>query len=344
MCRHQAPRPAVSRAVAHTKAKSTTIIETIISQNVRGLKTDYRLEEVFASINRSDIFAACLQETWRCGCEVLENERYRIVHAGLAPEEQSNRGSQGVAIVLSPRAVESWKAAGSISHNDLGARLVVVRLLVKDAENREVGLFLISAYAPIGSADNNVWNDFFVSLDQCIARKQRSDILLIGADTNSSMGYKENTDNLAINQHPLGNFGLRHSNNSGERFANYLAVNNLLALCTFFRKPQYGTWLHPRSKLLHQIDHFIVQSVDFCRFVDAGLTNSLIDSDHRAIKCKIRIMARLKKRTLPRQRLLRIDYSALHDENTRRTFCDKVVACHRTFPTQRYDNTSSCIG
>ena len=156
MCRQQAPRPAVSRAVVPTKAKSRNIIETIISQNVRGVKSDNRLEELFASIKRSDIFAACLQETWRCGCEVLENGRYRIIHAGLTPEEQSNRGSQGVAIVLSPRGVESWRAAGSVAHRDLGARVVAVRLLVKDAENREVGLFLISAYAPIGSADNTV--------------------------------------------------------------------------------------------------------------------------------------------------------------------------------------------
>ena len=331
MCRHQAPNTAASRAAVSLKAKRNTI-EAIVSQNVRGLKSDARLEELFASILRHDTFAACLQETWRCGNETLENGSCRLIHAGLDADEQSTRGSQGVAIVLSARGVDSWRAAGSITHQDLGARVVAIRLLVQDIEKRDVGVFLVSAYAPIGVADNNVWDDFFANLDRCIARKQRGDILLIGADTNSSMGCKDSVDERieTHQQHPLGKFGLHHTNNAGERFASYLAVNNMIALNTFFRKRQYGTWMHPRSKLLHQIDHFITSSDDFCRYTDAGLTVSLIDSDHKAIGCKLRIMARLKKRTPQRQRLLRINYDSLRDEGTKKVFCEKVTASYAT--------------
>ena len=91
----------------------------------------------------------------------LENGHCCLIHAGLAPEEQSKRGSQGVAIALSPRGVDSWKAAGSVVHNDLGARVLAVRLLVQDMEQRDIGLFLVSAYAPVGVADSNVWEEFF---------------------------------------------------------------------------------------------------------------------------------------------------------------------------------------
>ena len=123
---------------------------------------------------------------------------------------------------------------------------------------------------------------------------------------------------------------LHLTNNAGERFASHLAVNNLIALNTFFRQRQYATWMHPRSKLLHQIDHFITTSEDFCRFTDAGLTVSLIDSDHKAIGCKLRIMTRLKKRIPQRQRLLRIDYDSLRDEGMKKVFCEKVAASYAT--------------
>ena len=256
MCQHQAPTTAASRAVVAVEARGN-YIESIVSQNVRGLKSDTRLEELFASVGRCKTFAACLQETWQCGNETLENGSYRLIHAGLGANEQSRRGSQGVAIVLSARGVDSWKAAGSITHQDLGARVVATRLLVHDMNKRDVGVFLVSAYAPVGTADNSAWDDFFDNLDRCNARKQRGDILLIGADTNSSMGCKGSIDERIVTpqQHPLGQFGLQHTNNAGERFVSYLAVKNLVTLTTFFRKRQYGTWMHPRSKLPHQIDH-----------------------------------------------------------------------------------------
>ena len=336
MCR-QAPDSVVSRTTGSTnaniKAKRNTI-ESIVSQNVRGLKSDEKLEELFAAINTRNILATCLQETWRCGIDTLEHDQCRLVHAGLDPDDQSRRGSQGVAIALSARGAESWRAAGSIVHQDLGARIIAVRLLLQDIQKRDVGLFLVSAYAPIGTADEEVWDDFFANLNQCIARKPRDDILLIGSDTNSSMGCRESRVGQASahQQHPLGQFGLKHTNNSGDRFASYLAINNFLAITTFFRKRQYGTWIHPRSKLPHQIDHFITAGGDFCRFIDAGLTEPLLDSDHRAIRCKLRVMLRLKRRTPQRMRLLRIDYDSLRNENTTESFCQKVVDSYAVQP------------
>ena len=35
-----------------------------VTQNLRGLKTETRLEELFAYVQRSGVFAACVQETW----------------------------------------------------------------------------------------------------------------------------------------------------------------------------------------------------------------------------------------------------------------------------------------
>ena len=59
----------------------------------------------------------------------------------------------------------------------------------------EVGLFLITAYAPIGDANKKLWDNFIEKLEICISRKHPNDILVIVCDTNSSVGtsYKRST-------------------------------------------------------------------------------------------------------------------------------------------------------
>ena len=77
----------------------------------------------------------------------------------------------------------------------------------------------------------------------------------------------------------------------------WLETSNLIAVTTYFQKKHYTTWSHPRSKLPHQIDHFISEKSDFCRFIDANITKPLLESDHLAIKCKLRVMSNYRKAT-----------------------------------------------
>ena len=164
MCRNTPSRAVsqTSRLIPTLNQSTKNNIVQIVSQNTRGLKADDRLEELFSSINRRGILASCIQETWRSGLDILEHGQCTLVLAGLDPTEQTcNRGSQGVGIALSSRAVDAWRAAGSELHNDLGARIIAVRLLMKDYREQDIGLFIVSAYAPIGSADENIWENFF---------------------------------------------------------------------------------------------------------------------------------------------------------------------------------------
>ena len=330
----QAPRPVVPRAIVtkNIKAKNESFIETVVSQNVRGLKSESRLDELFSIIKARNILAACVQETWRSGFEVIEYDSCRLITVGLDDADQCRRGSQGAGIALSARGVDAWKAAGSVVHKDFVARVIAVRLIMQDSQKRDVGLFLVSAYAPVGTADEQLWDEYLENVDRCISRKPSNDILVIGSDTNSSMGCTERDEA----QRHLGRFGLKHTNNAGLRLSSYLAINNFVALTTCFRKRQYGTWIHPRSKLPHQIDHIITDNEHFCRFIDAGITNSLLDSDHRAVSCKVRVMARLKKQTPQRTRLLRSDYCSLAEKSVVDMFCRKVIDAH----TEQSENDS----
>ena len=77
---------------------------TFLSQNVRGVKTDARITELCHVMKRRNAIAACLQETWRKS-QVLDFEHYFLVSSGQN-ETTCRRGSQGVAICLSPDGVE----------------------------------------------------------------------------------------------------------------------------------------------------------------------------------------------------------------------------------------------
>jgi len=46
-------------------------------------------------------------------------------------------------------------------------------------EKRDIGMFLISAYAPIGNAPDDEWDSYFEQLTRCISRMSRNDILLM---------------------------------------------------------------------------------------------------------------------------------------------------------------------
>ena len=174
--------------------------------------------------------------------EILNHDNICVIGAGLNREQSCNLGSQGVGIVLSMAAVEAWKAAGSEVHNTYGARVMAIRLQVRDTQGRDLYLFLISAYAPVGNADQSVWDEYLTNLNNCISKKQREDLLIIGSDTNASMGCSNEFNSL-------GNFGIRYMNESGRRFASYLTINDMVAVTTCFRKKCYGTWVNPRSTI-----------------------------------------------------------------------------------------------
>ena len=55
----------------------------IRSHNLRGLKSEAKLEELFHSMRTGKVFSASVQETWRSGAEELENSGLCAIFAGL---------------------------------------------------------------------------------------------------------------------------------------------------------------------------------------------------------------------------------------------------------------------
>ena len=101
---------------------------------------------------------------------------------------------------------------------------------MKDSEERDVGVLLISAYAPDSSKSEEDWLNYLDQLDSCIQRKHPSDILVIGTQANASMGVSNDCNSS------VGPFGISHTNEAGRRMRTFLSTNNLIATSTRFKK------------------------------------------------------------------------------------------------------------
>ena len=333
---------------------------TLASQNIRGLKkknliNEDKLGEICHQISSHKIFAACLQETWLSNNFDIDIDNYKFLHAGLEPQDNSRRGSQGVAIVLNPEACKAWENANYTVHR-FGARIIAARLTFNPTNqqpniptNRSTnqsasqnssnnpstpkGIFIISAYAPQSIHDASTWDNFFDNLNACIQMKDKNDILFIGSDTNSSIGT------LGIDQNPIafsgvGQYGLQTRNPSGERFLSYLNREGLVAASTFFSKPihKYRTWIHPNGNIPYQIDHIITQKDNLHHhFTNVSTGKHLAESDHWPLYANINIQSTSKIRSKhfkkSQQNILRqFDYSALNSATTVSNLCQSIIS------------------
>ena len=130
--------------------------------------------------------------------------------------------------------ISAWKAAGYEKHINYGARIIAVRLCVKDKHKRDVGIFLVSAYAPVGNAPDDIWDEYLEKFTNCINKKQNNDIMIVGSDCNASVGCATINDNG-----PLGKFGLSYRNTSDLRFFTHLAIYEIKVATTCFTKKLY---------------------------------------------------------------------------------------------------------
>jgi len=305
-----------------TKLKKQCV--NIISQNTRGLSED-KEEELINSWKKRNVFAGCLQETWRAGgLTQWENNGFVFIHNGLA-EKPCSRGAQGVAVVLGPEARKAWEKAGCVRF-DFGSRIVAVRLEIaqSDRKRRPVTIFLVSSYASDSSRPAEEHVEFEMQRQRLYDTVRQFEVMVEGTDTNASLGirsWQAATENYADRDFVVGPFGIPYVNEAGKAVHQLLGMNQLCAATTYFQKTAggnhafaYTTWEHPARKSPFQLDHFFVKQKDLKLVRDAGTWNHGVDSDHRAIFLKLELDGTL---IMPTVRMERVDRSLLQDPVTR---------------------------
>ena len=228
--------------------------------NVRGLQEE-KLELIVSIAQQRNVFAVVLEETWRVekdGINISTLKGWTFINVGPT-ERRCKRGSLGVGILLSPQATEAWERAGAETLNGFGERVMGVRLELMDLMGLPVRILLGAAYAPVGASEVEVRAEFRQQLARLVEEAKVDEILLIGGDLNASMGARNAANEV---DRVLGPFGLSHSNNAGAELHDWCNIHEMCSTTSFFKKADYGTWLHPRSKKQHQIDYWLIKRKD----------------------------------------------------------------------------------
>lgn len=301
---------------------------TIHSQNSRGLP-GRKLEELLATMKKKNIFAWCLQETWRLKLEELDHHDTGCItiNHGLQ-EKDCRRGRLGVMIVLSPLAKAAYERGGC-RKKTYGLRIVSVRLVLEDAKDKIIKIKLVSAYAPTSNATDVEKQTFKDHLRRAVMDTNKDEILVIGADINASCGTNKANDKYFMDkdtiQRPVGAHGIAWVNKEGEQMLTFCGLNNLCMPKSFFQKKfaTRGTWMHPRSNKMYEIDQFLMKRGDLKRVVDCGTSQSnSLYSDHTAIFIKIRLAKGLQAHKKPKVK--RFSRDRLKNEDTLNAFLAEV--------------------
>ena len=292
--------------------------------------------ELFDTIERRQVFAMCVQETWRegNGKDILEkNGMVALLAVYEKKKEDKGRRARGVGIILGSTAKEGLDRAtlqGRAIHNDLGDRVIAVRLVMDNELGEETGLFIMSAYAPQSDAADEVKDSFYASLEQGLARKGKGDMLMLGIDANASMGTGVHRSDAC------GKYGNSRVSEAGRNLRGFLEQRELVSLASFFRKGKvrngkgkrrkYNTWTDFNGKYSYQIDHMITEAANKKFVTDCGAKGQIVDSDHKAVCCVVRLKTPFKKRLQlsGRDSVCKRDFSGLDVEELRDEFNEIV--------------------
>jgi hypothetical protein len=112
---------------------------------------------------------------------------------------------------------------------------------------------LATAYAPIGVSKENVRQAFATDMDHLMEAPKSNEVLLVCIDANASMGSRTHAKDRV-----LGPFGLQRVNAAVRSLYDHLDAKEISSAATFFPKAVYGSWRHPHSKQIHQLDHLLI--------------------------------------------------------------------------------------
>nr|CDJ95062.1 unnamed protein product [Haemonchus contortus] len=186
----------------------------------------------------------------------------------------------------------------------LSPRVAILRLRI----DRRTTVSIINCYAPTSTATDGEKDVFYKELEE-VTKNERSYYKYVVGDFNAVI-HEESPATARTGPH-----GIVLTNENGERSMDLLEACNLFHGNSFFVKNEgrRWTWENPNAATRSEIDHVLTNrkwSLLDVSVVDAFRTGS----DHRLVRAKIRLRAKLRRRDHfrpPPIRLPRYDTSAM---------------------------------
>ena len=115
-------------------------LRTLVLFHKMYVESNRHLEELFNSLSlQQDVMGMCLQETWRFGHEILDFKNLKLIQTDSKKLTIHVTEDHKVLQLFWTRKV-SLRAAGYEKHIGYGARIIAIRLCVKDKHKQNVGI------------------------------------------------------------------------------------------------------------------------------------------------------------------------------------------------------------
>lgn len=263
------PIPTLFTAKASTK---------IASWNVRTLAQTGKATLLLKELERYGIEIAALAEIrWRNeGQQDLREGSWTLLHTAATP-----MGVGGVGLCFTGKAKSAWVAAGK------DWRAYDTRALSARMKTQSGYATIVSVYAPTEEHQEEA-EQFYATLQTIVQSAPKRDILIILGDFNARVGKDNGGYEQVMGRHAVD----EARNNNGDRLIQFCQINDLVIQGTRFQHKEIhkGTWKHPGTGFVHQIDHILsnkrwmscIEDVRVCRGAD-------LDTDHRLLRAQVRI-------------------------------------------------------
>ena len=165
-----------------------------------------------------------------------------------------------------------------------------VRLLSMRLNTDTGPVTLITAYAPTLIASAESKDKFYCELDNLLQTIPKEDHIYLLGDFNARVG-----NNYEAWPKCLGKHGIGKMNENGQRLLELCSSNHLCTTSSFFpNKPHLrASWMHPRSKHWHQLDHVITRKSALGSIRNTRTYHSAdCDTDHSIVVSKVALKPR----------------------------------------------------
>ena len=235
--------------------------------------------------------------------EVVANKH--ILYNSGPPETE--RRARGVGFLLNAKHVHTV-----LEFNSLSERVCLIKL-----KSKHNNISIIQIYAPDTSYPDTDIETFYNSIQSLINNIPDRDELVIMGDFNAKVGGI-NQQNVVGKHSNI----KRGSNKRGERLVSFCMKNSLMIANTFFRHRRQWTWNSPGSRAQNTIDYILTRQSSQQKLVDAHVLNHPDISDHRPVRCKLKLKFVNRKRTAVTKRF---DLRMLENEETVNAFQQSIT-------------------
>jgi exonuclease III len=260
-----------------------------------------------------DIDVYFVQETWLEGdvFDEIINGYHVFRHNGGV----GNHNFRGVAIILSPRYHEGWKAAGARppittdATGEFAGRFISLNIKLESNDragkairgkqgHKQLALTLVSVYHPCTkTGEDELYLRLLETLDNLLGRAPAKSEIVMGADVNPNIGKSDGIHSTEFRV-ALGPHGLPKRNMKGANLLHIYLAHRLRVMNTFFEtkseSPGHSTWTSNRPTSSgtadsHMLDLIVCSATLHKRVCNCCTTLDGLDSDHRAVSLDLNL-------------------------------------------------------